>query len=86
MVIRLGGRGRESGHVHAGLADDGPGCEFANAGDGRQPLTLVGERVGQLADPSVQLVDHGLEVVDMLQVQPAQDRVVFTEATGQGQG
>jgi hypothetical protein len=68
--------GAEAGHVASGLGDQDLHGGPANAGDGLQQLNLPRKRAHLLLDPRRQLGDRGLELVDALQVQAAQERVV----------
>src|ERR1019366_10413089 len=78
------GRGAEPGHVGAGLGDDDLGRGLLDPGDGHQVFNLWGERAHLRLDPRRELLDGGRQLVDARQVQAAQERVVLTEAAGEG--
>ena len=59
----------------------GPGTDPR---DRAQQSQLLGERGQHLLDPLVQPLDHGREVVDVVQVQPGQQGVMVGEPPGAG--
>src|SRR5690349_17182901 len=76
------GRGREPRHVDPQLGDQDLGGPPPDPRDRAQQPQLLGERGQNLLDPLVQPVDHGREVVDVVQVQPGQQGVLVAEPPG----
>jgi hypothetical protein len=76
-------RSAKPSHVTTGLSDDHLNGGLAHPGNSRQLLQLTGKRAHRLLDPHRQFQDRRTELVDALQVQPAQKRVVVTEIPGQ---
>jgi hypothetical protein len=66
-------------HVSAGLGDDHLSHGLAHAWDRHQPCQLGRERAHLLLDARRQLSDRRGELVDALQMQPAQKRVMLTK-------
>jgi len=64
--------GAEAAHVGTGLGDDHLGHGLAHARDRHQVLKLAGKRAHLLCDPGRQFGDRRGELVDTLQMQPAQ--------------
>src|SRR3954451_23356881 len=83
--------GREPGHLDADLGEDALGGPIADSGNGVQPVTGLGERDAGLAgrggeqgvDALVQFGDRALQMLDVLQRQPDQQRVVLAEPAAQ---
>jgi hypothetical protein len=73
----------EAAHVRAGLGDDDLSDGLPHSRDRRQVLKVAGKRAHLLLDPRRQFCDRRGELVDALQTQPAQKRVVVTEVAGQ---
>ncbi|MGH3710519.1 MAG: hypothetical protein ACRDRU_14610 [Pseudonocardiaceae bacterium] len=59
---------------------------FTDPGDSPEQPQLLGDRVGYLTDPGVQVLDHPGEVVEVVGVQSGQQRVMVTEAAGTRHG
>ena len=76
-------RGAKPGHVTTGLSDDHLSGGLTHPGNGRQLLQLAGKRAHRLLDPRREFQDRRTELVDALQVQSAQKRVVVCEVPGQ---
>ena len=70
--------GAEAAHVGAGLGDDDLGDGLAHPRDRRQVLKLAGKREHLLLNARRQFPDRRGELVDALQMQPAQKRMVFS--------
>ena len=64
----------------AGLGDDRGGGQRADAGDRGQQVPGGAKGRHHRLDLRVQLRDHRLQVIDVVQVQPAHQRVVLAEA------
>jgi hypothetical protein len=77
------GGGREAGHVVADLGDDALGGSFADPGDGVEPVTGPVERDHHPVDLGVERADRPLEVVDVVERDPQDRRVVLTETSPQ---
>lgn len=73
-------RGREAGHVGAGLGDDRLGGALADAGNGLQAGEDVGVVGGQLGDAVVKVADGVVEPVDVVQELAQLGGVVVAEA------
>jgi hypothetical protein len=67
---------REGAHVAAGLGDDHLGGAAADAGDRAQQLNRRRERAQLLLDHGRELVDRLVEVVDVRQDPPDDQRVL----------
>jgi hypothetical protein len=75
--------GGETGHVRAGLGDDHLGDGLADSGDGGQLFKLAGKRAHLLLDPGGQLRDRRRQLVDTVQTQSAEERVMLAEVPGE---
>src|SRR6478609_12194726 len=75
--------GNVSADVGAGFGNDRCGGERSDAGDGGQQLALGPKRLHHVLDLGVEPGDHLLEVVEMVQMQSAHQRVVVIEAAFQ---
>lgn len=64
----------------------GCGCSrrrWLDPGDGLESVEPVRERAHRLLDPRRELLDRGGQLIDTLEVQSAQERVVIAEVPGQ---
>jgi len=75
--------GGEPGHVTTGLGDDHLSGALPHPRDGLQALDLAGERAHLFLDPGRELLNRRGELVDAVQVQLAQERVVLAEVPPQ---
>jgi len=80
--------GGEPGHVGTGLGDDDVRGQGGDPGDGADQVVEAAKRFQQRLDPGGQSVDGRGVLVDQVQVDPGEERVVLGEPAGQrlGQG
>src|SRR5207248_1892098 len=76
--------GGERGHVPAGLRDDDLSSAAADPRDRVEVVDVLVVPTHQLRDPGVQGGDDRVEVVNLVQVMPAHERVVAGERAVQG--
>ena len=79
-------RGREPGHVGAGLGDDHVGGDGTDPGDGADQVPESLKGLDHHLDPVGELLDRRRVLVDQVQVHPGQERVVLGEPAGQRLG
>jgi len=74
------GGGERLGDIGPGLGNDGCGGKGADAGDRGQQFTLAPRRLHHVLDLGVELGDHFVEMVEIVQMQSAHERVVALKA------
>ncbi len=77
--------GREPGHVDAHLGDDDLSGPAGHAGDRLQTAHRLAKRGYRGLRLDVEPVDHGGQVIDVVQVQPQHHHVVIVEPALQRQ-
>ena len=79
-------RGRELGHVGAGLGDDHVGDEGGDARDRDQEVPGAAKGFDHHLDPVGELLDGTRVLVDQIEMDLGQERVVITETSGERLG
>jgi hypothetical protein len=78
--------GGEHRHVHPNLGDHHPSSDFSDPRDRDQVAELPVERDGAVLDPGVDRREVLVELIDVVQVHPQENRVVVAEPAAQRQG